>query len=186
MVKLLLGELKPASGKITLHPLMRIGYFSQDSVSELTRMAVKEPKLTALRYFAQEMEKERGSIDEGEIRACLASFGLQGKTASETPVALLSGGQKVRTTATGFERLQVTKLLETGTTCVFTHRVETTAHAVSLSVTEVYCATTDHPVRYSVFSMKLPHTSTRRLCKRWERLSGRTKGHWCWSPTTGE
>jgi ATP-binding cassette subfamily F protein 3 len=74
---------------------MRVGYFSQDSVSETTRIAAKDAKLTALRYFAQEIERERGSIDEGEIRACLASFGLQGKTASDTPVALLSGGQKV-------------------------------------------------------------------------------------------
>lgn len=94
LVKLLLGELKPVSGKITLHPLARIGYFSQEAVSELTRMAVKEEALTAIRYFAREMERERGSIDESEIRACLASFGLQGRTASDTPVALLSGGQK--------------------------------------------------------------------------------------------
>ncbi len=30
------------------------------------------------------------------MRACLGSFGLQGKTAAETPLGLLSGGQKVR------------------------------------------------------------------------------------------
>jgi ATP-binding cassette subfamily F protein 3 len=84
---------------------MRIGYFSQDSVSELTKMAARDIKLTALRYFAREMERERGSIDEGEMRACLASFGLQGKTASETPVALLSGGQKVCLGYTDLKRL---------------------------------------------------------------------------------
>lgn len=31
------------------------------------------------------------------MRACLGSFGLQGKVASETPLVQLSGGQKVST-----------------------------------------------------------------------------------------
>jgi ATP-binding cassette subfamily F protein 3 len=75
---------------------LRIGYFSQDDVSDLSKLSAKDPKLTALKYFAEQAASENVVVEEGEIRACLGSLGLQGKTASDTPVALLSGGQKVR------------------------------------------------------------------------------------------
>jgi ATP-binding cassette subfamily F protein 3 len=95
LVKLLLGQIKPSSGTIERHPLMRIGYFSQDAVSNLSKVSARDPKLTALKYFSEEAAHENTVPEEGEIRACLGSLGLQGKVASDTPVALLSGGQKV-------------------------------------------------------------------------------------------
>lgn len=75
---------------------MRIGYFSQHSVEELTKAGTRNRPLTALQYFSEDLERTDEKAEEQEIRACLGSFGLQGKIASETPLVLLSGGQKVR------------------------------------------------------------------------------------------
>ncbi|KFZ04132.1 hypothetical protein V501_09238, partial [Pseudogymnoascus sp. VKM F-4519 (FW-2642)] len=49
--------------------------------------------LTALRLLA---EDSAGELAEQEMRGLLGSFGLQGRTASDVPIAKLSGGQLVR------------------------------------------------------------------------------------------
>jgi hypothetical protein len=101
LVKLIVGELAPTAGSIILHPLIRIGHFSQHSVEDLTAIGNAQPELTALRYFADKLAESNQTVDEMAIRACLGSFGLQGKTASSTPLSLLSGGQKVGQTESG-------------------------------------------------------------------------------------
>ncbi|SCV69181.1 BQ2448_2201 [Microbotryum intermedium] len=103
VAKLIMGALKPTKGKIERHPLLKIGYFSQHSVEELT-LAQKTQALslstggpvTALSYFLDHFKAKGENVLEQEVRACLGSFGLQGKTASDTPLGQLSGGQLVR------------------------------------------------------------------------------------------
>lgn len=88
-----MGTLKPTTGSVTRHPLLTIGYFSQHSVEELTIPIVGAKSVpTALSYFMNHFGDE---VPEQDARACLGSFGLQGKVASDTPLTQLSGGQKV-------------------------------------------------------------------------------------------
>lgn len=72
--------------------MLRIGYFSQHSVEELSR----DLKQTALGYFLDHFERSGDKVTEVEARSCLGSLGLGGKIASDTPLGALSGGQKVR------------------------------------------------------------------------------------------
>ena len=51
---------------------------------------------TALSHFLKHFEEKGEKVVEQDARQCLGSFGLQGKVASDTPLVLLSGGQKVR------------------------------------------------------------------------------------------
>ena len=93
LAKLVLGELSPTKGNIIRHPLLKIGYFSQHSVEELSAVS---PNVTALQYFLEYFEKKGDTVPDQDARACLGTFGLGGKISSETPLVLLSGGQKVR------------------------------------------------------------------------------------------
>ncbi|KAJ7129275.1 P-loop containing nucleoside triphosphate hydrolase protein [Mycena epipterygia] len=99
LAKLIMGILKPTKGNIIRHPLLKIGYFSQHSVEELsgpmTRSSSDGP-VTALSYFTEYFEAKGETVVEQDARKCLGSFGLQGKIASDTPLSQLSGGQKVR------------------------------------------------------------------------------------------
>ncbi|KAI0761905.1 P-loop containing nucleoside triphosphate hydrolase protein [Irpex lacteus] len=92
LVKLILGELAPTKGTVLRHPLMKVGYFSQHSVEELS----KETTQTPLAYFIDYFEKKGEAVNEGEARRSLAGLGLAGNTVSNTPMSALSGGQKVR------------------------------------------------------------------------------------------
>ncbi len=71
---------------------MKVGYFSQHSVEELS----KETTQTPLAYFIDYFEKTGEAVNEGEARRSLAGLGLAGNTVSNTPMSALSGGQKVR------------------------------------------------------------------------------------------
>ena len=93
LVSLISGDLVPSSGSITRHARAKFGRFSQQSVEELTAIASSDPKLTALRHV---MEMEGPAMEEKEARQILGSLGLHGQTVSDVPLALLSGGQKVR------------------------------------------------------------------------------------------
>ncbi|KAJ7498543.1 P-loop containing nucleoside triphosphate hydrolase protein [Mycena latifolia] len=99
IAKLIMGTLKPTKGAIVRHPLLKIGYFSQHSVEELsgplTRASGTGP-VTALSYFMEYFEAKGETVVEQDARKCLGSFGLQGKIASDAPLSQLSGGQKVR------------------------------------------------------------------------------------------
>jgi ATP-binding cassette subfamily F protein 3 len=87
------GGLTPTKGTITRHSRAKFGRFSQQSVEELTTTAAQDPKLTAMSHL---MEVSGDEMTEKEARQILGSLGLQGQPASEVPLGLLSGGQKVR------------------------------------------------------------------------------------------
>lgn len=94
LVKLLIGQLKPTKGVVERHPRLRIGYYSQHSVEELT-----DPKVatsSSVDHFIEELKQRHNIlIDDNTARGFLGSFGLQGRTAMN-PIGTLSGGQKVR------------------------------------------------------------------------------------------
>ncbi|ORY88253.1 P-loop containing nucleoside triphosphate hydrolase protein [Leucosporidium creatinivorum] len=100
LAKLIVGELQPTKGKIVRHPLLRIGYFSQHSVEDLSlpisSLSLNNTPVTALSYFLDHFEAKGEKVLEQEARALLGSLGLQGDTAARTPLSQLSGGQKVR------------------------------------------------------------------------------------------
>lgn len=83
----------PSSGSITRHSRAKFGLYSQQAVEELTVLATQKPELTALSHM---MEFTGGNLVEKDARALLSSLGLTGKTASDVPMSVLSGGQKVR------------------------------------------------------------------------------------------
>ncbi|KAJ6539742.1 P-loop containing nucleoside triphosphate hydrolase protein [Mycena capillaripes] len=89
IAKLIMGTLKPTKGKIIQHPLLKIGYFSQHSV---VRRAVGTSGTIndGTRIFLEHFEAKGEKVVEQDARKCLGSFGLQGKIASDTPLAQLS------------------------------------------------------------------------------------------------
>lgn len=94
LIKLLVGETKPSSGTLTLHPRVKIGYYSQHAVEKLRELGASALNLTALALLMREMgctEQE-----EGRVRGLLSSLGLPGQLASDVPIRKLSGGQLVR------------------------------------------------------------------------------------------
>ena len=100
LVKLIMGSgeegvdrLVPSKGTITRHSRAKFGQYSQQSVEEISAIAGRDPALTALSHL---MESAGDTMSEKEGRAILASLGLIGQTAADVPLALLSGGQKVR------------------------------------------------------------------------------------------
>ena len=86
-------SLKPTSGTVTKHTRARIGLYSQQSAEDLNAIASEKPEMTSLSHL---MEHAGGELAEKEARALLSSVGLTGRTASDVPITLLSGGQKVR------------------------------------------------------------------------------------------
>lgn len=85
--------MKPSSGSITKHTRAKFGLYSQQSTEELNNIAAEKPELTALSHL---MEYAGGELEEKDARAILGNVGLTGRTASDVPIAVLSGGQKVR------------------------------------------------------------------------------------------
>ena len=83
--KLISERLKTASGRITTHNKLRIGYFAQHQVDELK---LDETPL-------QHLQSERPDHSPPKLRALMAGFGL-GPDQADTIVNKLSGGQKAR------------------------------------------------------------------------------------------
>ncbi|KAF2744744.1 P-loop containing nucleoside triphosphate hydrolase protein [Sporormia fimetaria CBS 119925] len=102
LVSIITGTAEPTRGTITRHARAQLGCFSQQSVEELTALGAQRPTLTALSHF---LEEAGDAASEKDARTALASVGLQGPVVSDVPLALLSGGQKVR--------LALAKLLRT-------------------------------------------------------------------------
>ncbi|KAK4049385.1 hypothetical protein OIV83_004118 [Microbotryomycetes sp. JL201] len=100
LARLMVGELLPTKGAITRHSQARIAYFAQESVEQLSTDAGLKTDtgeaMTALAYLGMRAKEQGDELTEAEARACLSAVGLQGKVASDTPLAVLSGGQKVR------------------------------------------------------------------------------------------
>lgn len=93
LIKLLVEEMKPTTGTVSMHPRLRLGYYSQHAVEKLQQMGKQDQTLTSLALLTTEVS---GELDEGEIRGFLGALGLPGRIASDTPVCKLSGGQLVR------------------------------------------------------------------------------------------
>jgi ATP-binding cassette, subfamily F, member 3 len=85
------STMKPTSGTISRHTRARIGLYSQHSAEELNTIAAEKPDTTALAHLM-----EYTDMAEKDARGLLSGLGLPGRTASDVPIALLSGGQKVR------------------------------------------------------------------------------------------
>jgi ATPase subunit of ABC transporter with duplicated ATPase domains len=94
LIKLLVGETKPSSGTLTLHPRLKLGYYSQHAVGQLQELGASQPDLTALALLLKETVS--AELDEGQVRGILGSLGLPGRLASDVPIRKLSGGQLVR------------------------------------------------------------------------------------------
>ncbi|KIO24771.1 hypothetical protein M407DRAFT_15356 [Tulasnella calospora MUT 4182] len=91
LVKLLVGTIP--STKVERHPRLKIGYYDQHSVEELSRDGVKDKSVIA--YFMEAaQEKFQMTPDEGTARAVVGAFGLGPRALSS--IQSLSGGQKVR------------------------------------------------------------------------------------------
>lgn len=83
----------PSSGTVTRHTRLTMGLYSQQSAEELEALTASQPQATALSHL---MEFIGPSYSEQEARGLLSGVGLAGKIASDVPIALLSGGQRVR------------------------------------------------------------------------------------------
>ena len=84
---------KPTTGSVTRHTRARFGLYTQQAVEELQALATDKPELTALSHV---MEHTGAGLEEKDARALLSGVGLAGRVASDVPITLLSGGQKVR------------------------------------------------------------------------------------------
>ncbi|KAK9364744.1 P-loop containing nucleoside triphosphate hydrolase protein [Lipomyces kononenkoae] len=93
LLKLITGSTIPSQGQITTHPRLKMGYYSQHSVELLQDLGKSDLSLTALSLLLQ---KSQGSLSDQECREILGLLGLAGRTASDVPIAKLSGGQLVR------------------------------------------------------------------------------------------
>ncbi|KAJ2895824.1 ABC transporter [Zalerion maritima] len=95
LIRLLVGQTRPTSGTVTLHPRVRLGYYSQGAVESLQSLTSTEGDrdLTPLALLSRDIGSE---LDEGEVRGLLGSLGLPGRLASDIPIRKLSGGQLVR------------------------------------------------------------------------------------------
>lgn len=87
------SAMAPSKGRISRHTRARFGLYSQRAVEELNEIVSTNPNLTALAHLKQSAGSE---LSEQEARSLLSSLGLAGKVASDVPISLLSGGQKVR------------------------------------------------------------------------------------------
>jgi ATP-binding cassette subfamily F protein 3 len=85
LIKLLVGELYPASGKLEITPDIRIGYFAQHQLENLDGAA------TPLQHMERIAPKETTLA----LRSFLGRFGLAGDS-EDRPVASFSGGEKSR------------------------------------------------------------------------------------------
>lgn len=93
LIKIVTEILSPVKGIVTRHPRLRLGYYSQHAIEELQSLGCDDPSRTALNILAADTGDE---MTEQELRGFLGSLGLPGRTASDVPVAKLSGGQLVR------------------------------------------------------------------------------------------
>ncbi len=85
LIKLLIGELQPVSGRISINSSIRIGYFAQHQLEHL------DSAMTPLQHMQRLAPKE----SEFTLRTYLGRFGLAGDDENR-PVATFSGGEKSR------------------------------------------------------------------------------------------
>lgn len=83
----------PTSGTVSRHTRAKFALYSQQTAEEIEILAAQRPGLTALSHLMEVLGPE---LTEQEYRGLLSGLGLSGKIASDVPISLLSGGQKVR------------------------------------------------------------------------------------------
>lgn len=83
----------PTSGTITKHTRAKFALYSQQAAEELETIANDHPEATALSHL---LEFAGDGVQEKDARSVLSGVGLAGKIASDVPIKLLSGGQRVR------------------------------------------------------------------------------------------
>ncbi|KAK9234891.1 P-loop containing nucleoside triphosphate hydrolase protein [Lipomyces kononenkoae] len=93
LLKLITGSSVPTKGSITKHPRLKMGYYTQHSVEVLQDLGRSDLSVTPLSLL---LEKSGGSLSDQDCREILGMLGLAGHTASDVPIAKLSGGQLVR------------------------------------------------------------------------------------------
>lgn len=92
-MKLLIGKLSPLKGTIERHSRLRLGYFDQHSVEQLS--VIEIARMSPVEHFIQSFKEGHGiELNEHTIRGVLGNFGLGGRRSTD-PIGALSGGQKV-------------------------------------------------------------------------------------------
>ncbi|KAK4493681.1 hypothetical protein PRZ48_014866 [Zasmidium cellare] len=89
-----MGRGSAIKGTIQRHTRARIGLYSQLAAEELEAISAERPPLTALTHLME--SANLSPDDEQQARGVLSGVGLAGRIASDVPIALLSGGQRVR------------------------------------------------------------------------------------------
>lgn len=96
LIDLLVEQARPASGTVSSHPRLKLGYYSQHAVEALQALGRAEEGLTSLALLMREVSEGGSDLNEGDVRGLLGQLGLPGRLASDVPLAKLSGGQLVR------------------------------------------------------------------------------------------
>nr|POE87815.1 abc transporter f family member 3 [Quercus suber] len=87
------GTLIASKGSVSRHTRARFGMYSQQAAKELEALGFGNPSLTALAHL---MDFAGSELQEKDARGLLSSLGLPPRSQADVPLALLSGGQKVR------------------------------------------------------------------------------------------
>ena len=96
LIRLLVDEIRPSKGTRTSHPRLKIGYYSQHAVESLKKLGSSKTELSALAHVMACATEGGEGLNEQDARKLLGGLGLSGRTASDVPLAKLSGGQLVR------------------------------------------------------------------------------------------
>lgn len=92
LIRILVDDLKPASGTISRHARLKLGYYSQQAVKDLQTLGLQNSSMTALSLVLADAGESMGDDD---ARGLLGSFGLAGRVVSDVSISKLSGGQLV-------------------------------------------------------------------------------------------
>jgi len=85
LLKMMAGKLQPDSGDVTIGAAVKMGYFSQHLMEQLT----------AKRTVFEELQYHAPTATIGTLRSLAGAFGFSGQDADK-PVSHLSGGEKAR------------------------------------------------------------------------------------------
>ncbi len=85
LLRLLAEDLRPQSGKVTVHPAAQLGYFGQTNIQRL------QPKLT----IADEVAAANPALGITEVRTLCGTMMFSGDQVEKT-ISVLSGGEKSR------------------------------------------------------------------------------------------
>ena len=96
LIRVLTDDIRTSTGSRTSHARLKIGYYSQHAVESLKSFGSSKTHLTALAHIMSCAGEAGEEMDEQSARGLLGGLGLSGRTASDVPLAKLSGGQLVR------------------------------------------------------------------------------------------